>query len=33
MQIPGLLDGWSDIKDKFNVFTEEFKVESTSLGR
>ncbi|CAD7704688.1 unnamed protein product [Ostreobium quekettii] len=24
-RVPGLLDGWNDIRDKFNVATEEFK--------
>ena len=28
-QIPGLVDGWTDVKDKVGIATEEFKASST----
>lgn len=28
-QIPGLVDGWTDVKDKVGIATEEFKARST----
>lgn len=29
-QIPGLVDGWTDVKDKVGIATEEFKAGSTA---
>ena len=31
-QVPGLVDGWTDVKDKLGVATEEFKAGDFSLG-
>lgn len=30
-QVPGLVDGWTDVKDKLGVATEEFKAGDSSL--
>ncbi len=27
-KVPGLLDPWNEIRDKFNLYTEEFKVRN-----
>ena len=28
VQVPGLVDGWTDVKDKVGIATEEFKASS-----
>ena len=31
-QIPGLVDGWTEVKDKVGIATEEFKASSPPLS-
>ena len=30
-QVPGLMDGWTDVKDKVNMATEDFKAGHFTL--